>query len=238
MTPREMIDRRRSVRSYTDLPLSEEEKAFLLGTLQALPPLLPGLSFSTRMLTRAEVHCRLPMLWLPPDILAVYAEGELMSLVNIGFRLGRLDLALQAAGLGACWLGLGRPRTKEESGEAPFAMMMAIGHPKDAPLRSGADAFNRHPLKRIADLLDARLEPARLAPSAINTQPWYFTHGEGCLHAFCTVRHSRLLHDMHRIDVGIALGQLAEASGERFAFWREGEEPVLDGYQYIGSFTL
>ena len=238
MTPREMIDRRRSVRSYTDIPLSEEEMHFLTETLSSLPPLLPGLSFAFRALTRAEARYRLPMLWLPPDILAVYAEGELMPLVNIGFLLGRLDLALQAAGLGACWLGLGRPRADKTHEGLPFAMMMAIGHPKDVPLRRGSADFNRHPPKRIADTADTLLEPARLAPSAMNGQPWYFTHGKGCLHAYCTERHSRLLHDMNRIDVGIALGQLAEASGERFAFWRDEDPPSLAGHQYIGSFTL
>lgn len=238
MTAREMIDRRRSVRSYTDTPLAAEERATVEEILASLPPLLPDLRLAYELLPRAEVHCRLPLLWLPPDILTVYAGDELMSLVNIGFRLSRLDLALQARGLGTCWLGLCRPRAARERQGLPFAMMMAIGHPKGSAMRNGPADFSRHAPGRIADRADERLEPARLAPSAVNGQPWFFTHEGDTLRAFCSTRRSRLLHAMNRIDVGIALGHLAEASGERFAFWRDEEPPSLAGHQYIGSFTL
>ena len=238
MTPQEMIERRRSVRSYESEPLSPALREAILSELGELSPLSRGLSLTARWLGRDEAKCTLPMRWLPADLLTVYARGDVPSLVNIGFLLGKLDLSLQAKGLGTCWLGLGKPRERREEAGLPFAMMMAVGTPKDTPLRAGAADFNRRTLAEIADLPDERLEPARLAPSAVNGQPWYFTHEGDLIHLFCTERRSLLLHDLQRMDVGIALAHLAVAHPETFTFRPLSPAPEKKGYAYIGSVTL
>jgi nitroreductase len=238
MTPREMIDRRRSVRSYTDEPLSPALCEEVLSYLAAVPPLFEGFRLRAEAVTREEARCTLPMLWLPHDILSVYAGRDELSPVGVGFALGQLDLYLQGRGLGACWLGVGRPKTKTEEDGLSFAVMMAIGHPKDVPLREGAADFRRRTLDEIADTRDERLEPARLAPSAINGQPWYFIHGDGLIHVFCTERRSLILHNLQRMDIGIALSHLAVAHPETFTFRPLSPAPEKKGYAYIGSVTL
>lgn len=238
MTAQEMIDRRRSVRSYTDEPLTEQEKERITACLAALAPLADGIPLRCELLVRAEARCTLPMPWLPHDIAAIYTVPGTLPLANVGFLFGALDLHLQAEGLGTCWLGLGRPKARKEEDGLRFTMMMAIGHPRNAPLRTGAGDFRRHPPEAIADRPDERLEPARLAASAVNGQPWYFLHEGDTLHALCHTRRSRFLRDMNRIDVGIALSHLAVANPATFRFFLAAPAAIPDDYEYIGSFTL
>ena len=79
--------------------------------------------------------------------------------------------------------------------------------------------------------LDAILEAARLAPSAVNSQPWYFAHEGDTIHVFCSNKGSRL-------DAGIALAHLYVANEESFRFFKAEHIADLPGYTYIGSATL
>lgn len=91
--------------------------------------------------------------------------------------------------------------------------------------------FKRKPMEQITDKPDSRLEPARLAPSAVNSQPWYFTHEGDCLHVWCSKKGSRL-------DAGIALAHLYVSNEESFHFFKADQTADLPGYAYIGSVTL
>ena len=86
-------------------------------------------------------------------------------------------------------------------------------------------------MEQITDKPDPRLEPARLAPSAVNSQPWYFTHEGDTIHLYCSKKGSPL-------DAGIALAHLFVANGECFRFFKGENVPELAGYAYIGSITL
>ena len=112
-----------------------------------------------------------------------------------------------------------------------FVIMLAFGHPKGDQLRHDQKDFKRKSLEQITDKADARLEPARLAPSAVNSQPWFFTHEGDRLHVWCSKKGSRL-------DAGIALAHLYVANRETFAFFKADHVTGLPGYGYIGSVTL
>lgn len=86
-------------------------------------------------------------------------------------------------------------------------------------------------MEQITDKADPRLEPARLAPSAVNSQPWYFTHEGDIIHIYCSVRGSRL-------DAGIALAHLYVANEDSFRFFKAENASDVPGYGYIGSITL
>jgi len=83
-------------------------------------------------------------------------------------------------------------------------------------------------MERITDKSDPRLEPARLAPSAVNSQPWYFTHEGDTIHVWCSKKGSPL-------DTGIALAHLYVANGEKFRFFKAEHMSDLPDYGYIGS---
>jgi hypothetical protein len=86
-------------------------------------------------------------------------------------------------------------------------------------------------MEQITDKSDSRLEPARLAPSAVNSQPWYFTHEGDVIHVYCSKKGNRL-------DAGIALAHLFVANEETFRFFKAEHMTDLPGYGYIGSCNL
>ena len=243
MTLQEVIYRRKSFRKYQDKPLDSETIAAMEAFAATMQPLYPEIKVRWKLLDRKQVRCVLPMPWIPPQLLAIYSETTEGYLENVGFLFQQLELWLQARGLGTCWLGLGQPN-RSAAELAPdglaFTMMLAVGYPQDDSPRSGAEEFRRKTLEQISDLSDSRLEPARLAPSSVNSQPWYFVHDEHTIHVYCS-RQGLLKHKalgaMNRIDVGIALAHLYVSNPDRFRFFQAEANPV-SGYGYIGSISL
>lgn len=239
---KQAIYKRRSVRSYSDHPLPPEVLQKISDRIGALTPLDPSIRVHASIVTRDRV--RTPFSWAPPHMVAIYSEEADGYLENVGFLFQQLDLYLQSIGLGACWLGMGRMSgTAKPDGvgeDLHFVILLAFGTPKDQPQRKDAADFKRRMSEEIADRPDPRLEPARLAPSSINSQPWYFVHeGDDVIHVYRT-RPSRLkaLIGMNRIDMGIALGQLYIANPERFSFFRVADPPTVKGGTYTGSLRL
>ena len=98
--------------------------------------------------------------------------------------------------------------------------------------------YKRKSLSEISDQEDKKLEPARLAPSSVNSQPWYFIHEDDKIHVYCVNQKLlKYLGNMNRIDMGIALTHLYTANPDTFQFFRSTPKTNLQGYYYIGSFT-
>ena len=176
----------------------------------------------------AGIKCICP--WTTPQLIAIYSEEVAGYLENIGFLFQQMELYLQTLGLGVCWLGLGRmnPRTAAEVEGMKFVIMLAFGHPKGDQLRHDLKSFKRKSMEQITDKADPKLEPARLSPSAVNIQPWYFTHEGDTIHVHCNKKGSRL-------DAGIALAHLLVANAGSFRFFQAENVTEVTGYTYIGS---
>ena len=229
MTLNEMIYRRKSCRSFTGKPVDAEMIEKILSFEPK--PLYPHIKVRMDIVGRDKVKCICP--WTTPQLITVYSEETEGCLENIGFLFQQMDLHLQTLGLGVCWLGMGRmnPKTTTAVEGMKFVIMLAFGHPKGDQRRSEPKDFKRKPMEKITDRPDPRLEPARLAPSAVNSQPWYFTHEGDTIHVFCSNKGSRL-------DAGIALAHLSVANEESFRFFKTEHIADLPGYTYIGSATL
>lgn len=234
MTLNEMIYHRKSCRSFTGMPVDAETIEKILSFDPK--PLNPDIKIRMDIVSRDNVRCLCP--WTTPQVIAVYSEDTGDYLENVGFVFQQLDLYLQTLGLGVCWLGMGRmnPRTAPEAEGMTFVIMLAFGHPKGDQLRHDLKGFKRRNPEKIADRPDPRLEPARLAPSSVNSQPWYFTHDSGSFHAYCTARG--MSGYMNRIDMGIALAHLYVANANTFRFFKTENPSAVPGYEYIGSFTI
>ena len=181
--------------------------------------------------------------WVTPQLISIYSEDKPGYLENAGFMFQQMDLYLQSIGLGACWLGMGRMNAKAKNAAEgmKFVMLIAFGFPKGEPLRSGVEEFKRKGLAEISDRTDARLEPARLAPSSINSQPWYFTHEGDVTHVYCVQQgflKAKTIGYMNSIDVGIALAHMYVANPESFRFFKAESPASVKGYGYIGSFEI
>ena len=228
MTLKEMIYQRKSCRSFTGKPVDAE----LIAKIRAFDgnPLYPEIRVHWDIVPRNQVKCICP--WTTPQLIAIYSEDADCYLENIGFLFQQMDLYLQTLGLGVCWLGMGRmnPKTTTQIEGMKFVILLAFGYPKGDQLRHDFKGFKRKSLAQIADTPDHRLEPTRLAPSAVNSQPWYFTHEGDAIHVWCSKKGSRL-------DAGIALAHLYVAN-EGFRFFKADHITDLPGYAYIGSVTL
>lgn len=239
-----LIDRRKTTRSFSMTPVSEPVLEEIRSFIDRCSPLVPGLRFRAEIIGIDAVRCILP--WKTPHYIAVFTEDVPLALENVGFIFQQVELYIQSLGLGTCWLGMGRldPRGENAapSGDGlQFAIMLAFGHPKSPALRSGAADFRRKALTEISDHPDPRLEPARLAPSSVNSQPWFFTHDDETIHAFCALQgllSKTTLGRMNRIDMGIALAHLRLSHPETFRFFTVPQPPTHRGCAYIGSIRL
>jgi nitroreductase len=238
MELRDMILRRRSCRNYTKTPVGEELLAKITAFAEKLTPLYPEIETAYRIVPAEQVRFYLP--WKAPQLIAVFSRQEEGWQENLGFLWQQMDLYLQSLGLGCCWMGLGKlrhlPEDIAERGMR-FGILLAFGHTEDG-LRPEGYVFKRKTMEQISDRPDPDLEPARVAPSSTNSQPWYFTHEEDSVHVFChkggLLKH-KMLGDMNRIDMGIALAHLYVSDPERFQFLREKPGKLPEGYSYIGT---
>ena len=229
MTLKEMIYHRKSCRSFSGKPVDAEMIEKILSF--EIKPLYPEIKVRMDIVSRDKVKCICP--WTTPQLIAIYSEEAEGYLENIGFLFQQMDLYLQTLGLGVCWLGMGRmnPKTTTVVKGMKFVIMLAFGHPKGDPLRHELKGFRRKAMEQITDQADPRLELARLAPSAVNRQPWYFVHEDETIHVYCSKKGSRL-------DAGIALAHLYVANEETFRFFQTENAAEVSGYTYIGSCTI
>lgn len=230
----EMIYKRKSWRSYTGTPVAES----MLEAVRAIDmkPLYPDIQVHWEIVPREQVRCICP--WTTPQVITVYSEKKEGYLENVGFMFQQMDLKLQSLGLGVCWLGMGRlnSQSARQLDSMEFVIMLAFGYPKEDALRKDVGEFKRKSLSEISDREDPLLEPARLAPSSVNSQPWYFVHQDERIHVYCT--RKGIAREMNRIDMGIALAHLYVANAESFRFFQAENAPPVPGYGYIGSLSL
>ena len=235
---------RKSIRKYADTLASEQEKEELLAFFNQIQPLYPNIKVKAEIYPREKVRAWFTP-WQFPQAIAIFSEEKEGYLENVGFILQQVDLYLQTKGFGSCWLGIGKLNDKAEVLEAEkdglkYIIMIAFGVPMCA-LKRGKDDFKRKALSEISDKIDERLECARLAPSSVNSQPWYFTHEREALHLYCSRQglvKTVALGQLNRIDVGIALAHLYVENPTSFRFFKAEQAIEKKGYDYIGSFEI
>lgn len=241
MTLQDVIDKRKSFRKYTNQPVEQELLDRIKEFVAAAKPLYPEIRVRMEYISRENVKCI--QTWIPQQFIAIYSEEKDGYLENAGFIFQQVDLFLQFVGLGSCWLGLGKPEEKvkeKQSDGMKFVILLAFGYSSES-LREGADEFKRNALTEISDQEDERLECVRIAPSSVNSQPWYFTHEGELLHAYCSKQgflKARVLGDLNRIDMGIGLAHLYVKHQETFEFTQKEQAAQIKNHVYIGSVRI
>ena len=232
------IPHRKSVRKYLKQPASPEVLAQIKAFSEQLQPLDSNIRVQCDILREGQFTIHMP--WSAPYALALYSEERGQWAENIGFLFQQMDLFLQSMGLGSCWVGMGSPVKQPVPEGMRFVILLVFGYPAAAAERPGPEAFRRKSLSDISDRPDPLLEPARLAPSSINCQPWFFIHTENRYDAYRLTKGIRLLAGselMNRIDMGIALGQLYAANADTFRYFNT-NAPACKGMIYTGSFII
>ena len=230
MSLEEQIYLRKSCRRYVDDPI---DMAPIHDFIANAKPLDDKIKYRYEILTKNEVN--LKTRWSAPYYLALYSEKKDNYLENIGFVFQQVSLFMQSIGIGSCWVGMGS--VKDRSSD--FIILIAFGKSED--ISRDISKFKRKSLSQISDYADDRLKVAQLAPSAVNSQPWYFKHsGDGfdVYQVKQNIFKRQFLKKWNPIDVGIALAHMYVANENTFEFEIRSDFEELKGHKYIGHIEI
>lgn len=156
-----------------------------------------------------------------PYYLILYSENKDRYMMNAGYILEYMSLYLMTLGLGSCILGSATvPKAIRERGNKSFVMAMAFGWPRDVLTRPQFKA-RRLPLEKLCYYREepgrqtrTLLEAARLAPSALNRQPWRFVVKKREIHVFSGRRELGSDPKMIEFDMGCMFAHIFIAAEE------------------------
>ena len=94
----EMIYRRKSVRSYTNVPVDADTLQKIEEFVAGAKPLYPEIKVKMEIVNRNQVKCICP--WTTPQLVTIFSEKKPGYLENVGFIFQQLDLYLQSMGIG------------------------------------------------------------------------------------------------------------------------------------------
>ena len=225
----EQIYVRKSCRKYLD---DEIDMSAIKEFMDNVKPLTREINYSYEILAKDKLNIR--TIWKAPYYLALYSDKKDNYGVNIGFIFQQLSLFLQSLDIGSCWVGMAS--LKENNPK----FVIAISFGKSNDLTREISQFKRKSLSEIADTEDERLIPAQLAPSAVNSQPWYFKHIDEGFDVY-KVKHNivkrKILGKWNDVDIGIALSHLYVSNPETFEFEVKDKKDIK-GYTYVGSVKI
>ncbi|MDR1355508.1 MAG: hypothetical protein LBJ43_04555 [Propionibacteriaceae bacterium] len=177
MTLYETIFARRSVRKYDEAPLDAQSLSAIQEYLAGIKQ-LPGHRARFEVVAGSKLKGGLA----PYAILAFSGDDE-EALVNIGYTLQEVDLWLQSQGWGSVWCGMAAPLDKTPN----YRILLGFGA-TDVPFRDGENEFKRKKISEISNADNVIARAARLAPSAMNLQPWKLIFSDGQLKVQLNVR--------------------------------------------------
>ncbi len=230
MNMTELMKTRRSVRTFDGSPLNEEDNRKLLAYMENIQnPYHIPIEFT--LLDADEHNLSSPVIKGEDCYIAAKVQKQSHSEEAYGYSFEQFVLYAWSLGVGTTWIGGTMDRGLFEKaagvreGEAMYCVS-PLGYPakkmsvKEAVMRKGVKADRRLPAgelffdhnfstpliaddKKIADAL----EMVRLAPSAVNKQPWRIVRTDHGYHFY--LKHSKgyadRAWDIQKIDMGIAL---------------------------------
>ncbi|MEI7885575.1 MAG: nitroreductase family protein [Clostridia bacterium] len=216
MTNKELYDgifKRKSIRKYIMNSLPDDTLTKLKEYASSVKPLDESIRYEFAYLETAAVQNILPI--KAPHYICLYSEKQGNYLMNAGFLLQQIDLYLSVNNLASCWLGMAKP-TKEVpklKNGLEFVIMLAFGDSPEMIHRVDVLEFKRNSMMDISSIVggDELLESVRLAPSASNTQPWFFSGDATNIivsRKKLNLLRTPLYGKMNQIDIGIALCHL------------------------------
>ncbi len=265
----EHIRARRSVRTYDGRELDAETREQLLTFMKGIrnPYDIP---VAFRLMRAKENGLTCPVV-VGTDL---YVGGKIKEVPHacaaFGYSFEMLVLYAQSLGVGTVWLGgtMNRPAYEAAMELAEDEMMPCaspLGYPakklslREGMMRKAIKADERLPFEELfydgawgapltqeaAGKLSVPLEMVRLAPSAVNKQPWRVIVTDNAVH-FYLRRNKGLGHegklDIQMVDMGIALCHFAlaaEAQGLSVRFQLEDPQLVSEtGVEYAATYVV
>jgi len=262
-----LVRGRRSVRTFEARTVGQQELDQLFTFLaETTNPYGLPVEFKLLNGTKQKLNCPVVV----GTNLYVGAKMKLAPHLNeaFGYSFELLVLYAQSLGLGTVWVGGTMDRAAFEkamelTAEEVMPCMTPIGYParkmslRETMMRKGIKADERMPFEELffdgsfdapltqekAGNLVYPLEMVRLAPSAVNKQPWRVVHTDNTVHFY--LKRSKGFNggaiDMQKIDMGIALCHFdlaAKEAGLAPRFVRSDPGLAAEGLEYIASYQI
>jgi len=234
------IFKRKSIRKYNMTSLPQDKLDEIKEFAEGVKPLVDSINYKFVYLGTSDVKNLLPI--KAPHYICLYSDKKDGYLMNAGYILQQIDLFLSASNIGSCWLGMAKPNKEipvQQNG-LEFIIMLAFGNTIEQVHRQNISEFNRKSISEITSIVEADqlLEPVRLAPSASNTQTWFFSGDTKEIVVSRTKLNlikARLYEKMNQIDIGIALCHLWLSLGhqDKTATYDFNKADVPSGYEFM-----
>ena len=257
------IRERRSVRTFDDQELTKQDREKLSEFMKNID--LP-FDMSIEFQFLEKMSCPVVV----GTDLYVGAKVKDLPFLNeaFGYAFEKFILYAQSLGIGTVWIGGTMDRdafTKAMNLKDNELMLCVspIGYPakkmsmRETLMRKGINADERKYFEEIvfeksfdspmsadsANHLFLALEMVRLAPSAVNRQPWRILVDQNCVHFYLkrTKGFNGGKIDMQKIDMGIALCHfdlMCEELGIKTEFIMKDPQLPSFGLEYIASYRV
>ena len=262
----DLIRSRRSVRSFAQKEIPED----VLQKLMAFADTITnpyGVPVWFKLLNAKEHGLSCPVISGGEWYVGGAVEDVLHSSEAFGYSFETLVLYAESLGLGTTWIGGTMNRGSFEramellEGErmpcvTPLGYTAEKMSLRETVMRKGCKADTRNAFEELffdggfhkpltrenAGKLELPLEAVRLAPSAVNRQPWRVVVTEDAVHFYVKKTKGIPVPAMQRIDMGIAMCHFALCAEElglnmEFAVL-ESDMPTSGDTEYIASYLL
>lgn len=238
----ELVAQRRSVRTYDGRPINEEIKERLLLYADGIQnPFHIPVHFKLLDAKKNGLVC--PVVTGTDLYVGAKIENVPDANVAFGYSFEEFVLYAQSLGIGTVWLGGTMNRGAfEQAMELREDEMMPCATPlgysakkmsiRENMMRKAIKADERLPFEELffagsfdtplekekAGELAVPLEMVRLAPSAVNKQPWRIVAADDMVHFYCKRNKGMASEgkmDIQMVDMGIALCHFALSAMER-----------------------
>ncbi|MBA4698262.1 MAG: hypothetical protein H2212_02410 [Ruminococcus sp.] len=227
------IFQRKSSRKYVMQPLPQQLLIDMENSIKGFEQLYPNLPLEYRFAKKTKGMFSAKA----PHFLIISGQGRPGELESAGFLFQQLVLWMDAKEIGSVWLG--SAKDTESSGSKKDIITLAFGQSTEEVHRV-KNSFNRKPITEITNSPDdACIQAAHLAPSGMNTQPWYFekTSDNVLLYQRNLKPPLSLIYKLADLDMGIALCHYALACKEidkPFSFTRTTDNVAKSGFNPFG----
>lgn len=223
----EAIGIRQSIRKYLDKEITEALMGQIRSYWETITRLNDRIGIEFEIVNNIKKQAQLKGLWKvdAPYYLAVYSEPLDGYERNAGYMMEQMVLYLTAKGLGSCYLGGSKMKNEYRNGKKQV-ILLAFGYP-EGKLHRESPLARRLPLNELCtfkeeagEQMKTVLKAARLAPSAMNTQPWRFVVYADRIYVFAKKGRIPIkkYDEMKEFSIGIMLSHIMLAAEE---LWME-----------------
>lgn len=228
------ISQRKSCRKYDMQPLEPKIFDEIEEAIQSFEKLYPDAPLEYRFTQKIKGRFGVAA----PHYLVVSGQGRPGEMESAGFLFQQLVLWLDAHEIGSVWLGSSKDTEVKDTSQD--IITLAFGRSTESIHRTEKQ-FKRESIGSITNAPeDVCIQAVHLAPSGMNTQPWYFQKQDEEILVYKKKLKLpiSLTYKLSDIDMGIGLCHYAVACkevGRQFQFSRQTALPEKSGYIPFGT---